>query len=597
MKFFRKIHLWLSVPFGIFIALVCFSGAMLIFEQEITRSVRHDVYYVASSEGEPLPMSELLATAQSEIPDSVSITGVTVFKDKERAYQVNLSKPSRASLFIDQYSGKVTGRYERLGFFSTMFKLHRWLLDSANPRGEGVKIGKTLVGISTLIFVIALITGIVLWWPRARANFRRSMSIPFSKGMPGFWKGLHVAGGMYALIFVLAMALTGLTWSFNWYRTAFYAVCGVEHTPREMGGGKPGAGTQTGERGGKGGHHGKKGEQADTAASADDASADASAGHRGKHNGEGARFHKKDGSGDSAHRGNSERGNRPRKAEAEASDANTKSNNNEAIAANAETAENASAPEGSSMAAADENADASARHGRRGRRGDNGEGHSYRGRHDSEEGASAGEGRRGRHGDRSEQAESSASAEGNDLQTTPAETPAAEKEATPRQNRPERQKKSEKPVDIRQSPEPEKTAAVEMAESQPETSAAPEEEISEYAQWQSVYNSLRTAYPEAPQIAIKPGTASVTLSNFGNGRAADTYDFDPATGKTTPASMYADANEASRLRGWIYAIHTGGLGGLTTRIIWFLTALLGASLPLTGYYIWIKRLIAKNRKK
>ena len=40
---------------------------------------------------------------------------------------------------------------------------------------------------------------------------------------------------MYALIFVLAMALTGLTWSFNWYRTAFYAVCGVEHTPRNFG--------------------------------------------------------------------------------------------------------------------------------------------------------------------------------------------------------------------------------------------------------------------------------------------------------------------------------------------------------------------------
>ena len=33
---------------------------------------------------------------------------------------------------------------------------------------------------------------------------------------------------MYALIFLLAMALTGLTWSFPWYRTAFYKVFGVE---------------------------------------------------------------------------------------------------------------------------------------------------------------------------------------------------------------------------------------------------------------------------------------------------------------------------------------------------------------------------------
>ena len=111
MKIFRKIHLWLSVPFGIIIALLCFSGAMLIFEPEITRSVRHDVYYVADPNPKPLPMSTLLETAQASLEDSVEITGVTVFSDPERTYQVNLSKPRRASLFIDQYSGKLTGRY------------------------------------------------------------------------------------------------------------------------------------------------------------------------------------------------------------------------------------------------------------------------------------------------------------------------------------------------------------------------------------------------------------------------------------------------------------------------------------------------------
>ena len=40
MKLFRKLHLWLSVPFGIFITLICFSGGMLIFEQEITRAIK-----------------------------------------------------------------------------------------------------------------------------------------------------------------------------------------------------------------------------------------------------------------------------------------------------------------------------------------------------------------------------------------------------------------------------------------------------------------------------------------------------------------------------------------------------------------------------
>ncbi|MDE5941579.1 MAG: PepSY domain-containing protein [Muribaculaceae bacterium] len=388
MKLFRKLHLWLSVPFGIIITLVCFSGAMLIFEPEITRAVKSDVYYVSEVKKDVLPVDVLLEEVKASLPDSVSITGVTVFKDNTRAYQVNLSKPKRASVFVDQYTGEITGRYERLGFFSTMFKLHRWLLDSANPHGDGLKVGKLLVGVSTLVFVIALISGVVIWWPRARKNLRKSLSVPFSKGWRGFWKGLHVAGGMYALIFVLAMSLTGLTWSFDWYRTAFYAVCGVEHTPRNFSQANAKAsGSDSGER-----RRGRGGE--------------------GRHKGEG---------------------------------------------------------------------------GERSRRG---------------------EGRR----------------------------------------------------------------------------------HSEFGRWQQVYDELRAQNPDAPQITVGSESATVTLGNSGNSRASDKYEFNRRSGELKLTAAYGDSVPADKLRGWIYSIHTGSLGGILTRVLWLLGALLGASLPLTGYYIWIRHL-------
>lgn len=399
MKFFRKIHLWLSVPFGIIITLICFSGAMLIFEPEITRAIRSDVYYVAQVKDSALPIDELMETVKATLPDSVSITGVTAFSDNERTYQVNLSKPRRASLFIDQYSGQITGRYERPGFFSTMFGLHRWLLDSANPHGDGVKIGKTLVGISTLVFVIALITGVIIWWPRARKNLRHSLSIPFSNGWKGLWKGLHVAGGMYALVFVLAMALTGLTWSFDWYRSAFYAVCGVEHTPRNF------------------------------------------------------------------------------------SQQNARSGS-------------------------DKESD---RGGREGRRGGGRHGHGG----DRHDGNGSREGRR----------------------------------------------------------------------------------HSEFGRWQQVYDGIKAQNPDAPQITIGPESATVTLGNYGNGRASDRYEFNRRSGEITLSAKYADSVEADRLRGWIYSFHTGSIGGIFTRILWLLGALFGASLPLTGYYIWIRHIMKKKSRK
>ena len=50
-KAFRKIHLWLSVPFGLIITVICFSGAALVFEDEVMELCRRDLYYVEKVSG------------------------------------------------------------------------------------------------------------------------------------------------------------------------------------------------------------------------------------------------------------------------------------------------------------------------------------------------------------------------------------------------------------------------------------------------------------------------------------------------------------------------------------------------------------------
>lgn len=241
-KAFRKIHLWLSVPTGIIITLVCFSGAMLVFEKEMTEAIKPELYFVKEAKGEPIPMQELMEKVEETLPDSVSISGVTVFADSTRTYQVSLSKPRRASIYVNQYTGEVTGRSERLPFFDTMFHLHRWLLGSSSG------VGKLLTGICTLVLVFILITGILMWLTNRNKPLKASLAIHVTKGWGRFWHDLHVAGGIYATIFLLAMALTGLTWSFSWYRTGFYACFGVESS--ERGGAHGGGASKEGQRGG-----------------------------------------------------------------------------------------------------------------------------------------------------------------------------------------------------------------------------------------------------------------------------------------------------------------------------------------------------------
>ena len=400
-KIFRKIHLWLSVPFGLIITLVCFSGAMLVFENEVNEWFRHDLYYVETVKESPLPMDKLLEKVATTLPDSVSVTGVSISSDPGRAYQVSLSKPRRASLYVDQYTGEVKGKSERSGFFMFMFRMHRWLLDSMNPGNEGIFWGKMIVGVSTLLLVFVLISGIVIWWPRTRKALKNSLKITATKGWRRFWYDLHVAGGMYALIFLLAMALTGLTWSFPWYRTAFYKVFGVEVQQR------------------------------------------AAQGHEQKSDAQ-----KRD-TKLAAHREKKREGNDVRKGE-------------------------------------------------RSRRPENNHSDMY-------------------------------------SVTSP------------------------------------------------------------FVYWQEIYDKLRRQNPEYKQISISSGTASVSFNRFGNQRASDRYSFNTDNGEFTETSLYQHQDKSGKIRGWIYSVHVGNWGGMFTRILTFIAALLGAALPLTGYYLWIKRLI-KVRK-
>lgn len=400
-KIFRKIHLWLSVPFGLIITLVCFSGAMLVFENEVNEWFRRDLYYVETVKESPLPMDKLLEKVATTLPDSVSVTGVSISSDPGRAYQVSLSKPRRASLYVDQYTGEVKGKSERSGFFMFMFRMHRWLLDSMNPGNEGIFWGKMIVGVSTLLLVFVLISGIVIWWPRTRKALKNSLKITATKGWRRFWYDLPVAGGMYALIFLLAMALTGLTWSFPWYRTAFYKVFGVEVQQR------------------------------------------AAQGHEQKSDAQ-----KRD-TKLAAHREKKREGNEVRKGE-------------------------------------------------RSRRPENNHSDMY-------------------------------------SVTSP------------------------------------------------------------FVYWQEIYDKLRRQNPEYKQISISSGTASVSFNRFGNQRASDRYSFNTDNGEFTETSLYQHQDKSGKIRGWIYSVHVGNWGGMFTRILTFIAALLGAALPLTGYYLWIKRLI-KVRK-
>ncbi len=220
-KAFLKLHLWLTIPFGAIITIICLTGAILSFETEITQAINYDKYFVNPNGKKPLPLEYLVSLFNQQIGDSIKFTGIKISQNPDRAYVFNTKKRG-VSYMINQYTGKISGiQNGKEPFFEVSFKLHRWLLDSDK------KTGKLLVGISTIMLVLLVISGIVVWYPKNRKMLRNNLRFKKMKTSLGQMHNWHVVGGFYAAILILAIALTGLTWSFEWYRSAFYKTFGA----------------------------------------------------------------------------------------------------------------------------------------------------------------------------------------------------------------------------------------------------------------------------------------------------------------------------------------------------------------------------------
>jgi uncharacterized iron-regulated membrane protein len=77
---------------------------------------------------------------------------------------------------------------------------------------------------------------------------------------------------------------------------------------------------------------------------------------------------------------------------------------------------------------------------------------------------------------------------------------------------------------------------------------------------------------------------------------ANTLYFDQYTGKKLGVDTYQKKNNGEKLILMNYDIHVGAIGGLIGKIIAFLVSLVCASLPITGFLIWLKRKKKKAKK-
>lgn len=204
------IHRWLGFISGLVVVIVSITGCLYVFQDEIQDAL-YDYRKVAIEQKPFLLPSQLREVAFRHYPTAEKDPIVGYYgKDRPAIVMLTVPKLGLRYINLNPYTGKFLHDEDiKRNFFVVVEYIHLYLL--LPPA-----IGTQVVGWSVVIFVVLLITGIVLWWPKRKSDRKRSFAIKWK----GRWRrvnyDLHNVLGFYACSIAVILAITGLSIAFGW---------------------------------------------------------------------------------------------------------------------------------------------------------------------------------------------------------------------------------------------------------------------------------------------------------------------------------------------------------------------------------------------
>lgn len=197
------------IPFAITLAV---TGAIYLFKPQFDAAVESRINARAAPlTGEVLPADALLASAQAAYPGSMLAKIVVPSSPADPTIEIDLRGPDGPRTFwVDRTTGEVLHAVATPARFMTVVKrIHGTLL--AGDRGSLV------VEIMASWFIILIITGLYLWWPRGVVWWRVFVpDFSVSSSRRDVWRKVHGMGGAWLGGLILAILLSGLPWTQVW---------------------------------------------------------------------------------------------------------------------------------------------------------------------------------------------------------------------------------------------------------------------------------------------------------------------------------------------------------------------------------------------
>ncbi|MDH2342768.1 PepSY-associated TM helix domain-containing protein [Bradyrhizobium sp. SSUT77] len=212
-----QVHSIAGLVLALLLTLIALTGAIVSFEDEIVDHLNAGIMQIAPRQAPPLMPDELVARLKAA-QDVGRVAAVTLSSDPSAAVRVRFGRDEQggrpASLYVDPYDARVLGSPRGEEFFATVRRLHRWLLIPGDAKGWG----RQITGVAALGLIAMLVSGLVLRWPRRAGSVTMWLKPNLGLSGRGLHRSLHAVIGTWVLPVYLVMTLTGLWYSFDWYK-------------------------------------------------------------------------------------------------------------------------------------------------------------------------------------------------------------------------------------------------------------------------------------------------------------------------------------------------------------------------------------------
>lgn len=199
-----QVHLWVGVLTGVYIFVVCVTGAALVFRIDMQRAM-HPALFTPSASGPPADPVAIMDSVVRAYPGE-RVSGVDAPTTARPTYLAYASRGDRfRTLLLDPVTATMLGELADTSVVRVIQDLHFDLL--------GGRTGRIVNGIGGLFLAVMCLTGLVIWWP-GRHNWPRSVTVDFRRQWKRVNWDLHSAVGFWTVAFVLMWAVTGMYFAF-----------------------------------------------------------------------------------------------------------------------------------------------------------------------------------------------------------------------------------------------------------------------------------------------------------------------------------------------------------------------------------------------